>query len=316
MAFPAVETKMEEPDPKVSVLGKRKHDTDTNDENEVNEADDGVYDPEDDSHDTLLQLMDLDNGNDGDEDELDDDRADENAADDDEDGARHIHMESSEAFPGCAIYDKDIPAIKKTMMSIPKKAEEVLTGQDCNGKHSKIHMSAATALLDIPTAKRPKIALIGNAAVALNAVVDMLNLAKSSCTSVPTAFSNAPPNRNKQFGAVVLYHKSAEVQGLLAAFVTDFETDEFEQDPDWDAETRQMFHRRAVNALKKLHVLFRDQEEFATVDSTREYLRSNYEDKSTNARYKMVASCEEKLKDKIIVDGSCAECCQALSRVQ
>ncbi|KAK4896000.1 hypothetical protein LTR49_028195 [Elasticomyces elasticus] len=175
-------------------------------------------------------------------------------------------------------------AIKKTMMSIPKKAVEVLTGQDCNGKHSKIHMSAATALLDIPTAKRPKIALIGNAGVgkssALNAVVDMLNLAKSlsggqSCTSVPTAFSNALSNQNKQFGAVVLYHKSAEVQGLLAGFVTDFETDEFEQDPDWDAETRQMFHRRAVNALKKLHVLFRDQEEFATVDSTREYLRSN-----------------------------------------
>ncbi|KAK4896001.1 hypothetical protein LTR49_028196 [Elasticomyces elasticus] len=30
----------------------------------------------------------------------------------------------------------------------------------------------------------------------------------------------------------------------------------------------------------------------------------------------MVASCEEKLKDKSIVDGSCAECCQASSRVK
>ncbi|KAK5700424.1 hypothetical protein LTR17_022926 [Elasticomyces elasticus] len=326
MASPAVETKMEEPNPNLSVLGKRKRDTDTetDDVNETNEANGKIYDPDDEDEDSMPQFRDLDDGEDDDEDnELNDDDADDDTPEDDDDEQQHIHVESSEAFPGCAIYDKDIPAIKKAMTGIPKKAVEVLTGQDCSGKHAKTHMRAAQALLEIPTTKRPKIALIGNAGVGksslLCAVTDMLNLAKSlsggqSCTCVPTQYSSPFAHQTKQYAALIIYYNAADTQELLAGFLRDVETDEFEQDPAWDAETRQLFHRRAVSALKSLQVLFRDQEEFATLDSTREYLRSNYEDKSINALYKMVQSCEEKLKDKSIIDGSHAECCEASTR--
>ncbi|KAK3612909.1 hypothetical protein LTR56_028176, partial [Elasticomyces elasticus] len=186
MASPAVETKMEEPDPNLIVLGKRKRDTDTetDDVNETNEANGKIYDPDDENEDSMPQFRDLDDGEDDDEDnELNDDDADDDTPEDDDDEQQHIHVESSEAFPGCAIYDKDIPAIKKAMTGIPKKAVEVLTGQDCSGKHAKTHMRAAQTLLEILTTKRPKIALIGNAGVGksslLCAVTDMLNLAKS-----------------------------------------------------------------------------------------------------------------------------------------
>ncbi|KAK3613956.1 hypothetical protein LTR56_027572 [Elasticomyces elasticus] len=169
----------------------------------------------------------------------------------------------------------------------------------CIAHHAKTHMRAAQALLEIPTTKRPKIALIGNAGVGksslLCAVTDMLNLAKSCA-------------------ALIIYYNAADTRELLAGFLRDVETDEFEQDPVWDAETRQLFHRRAVSALKSFQVLFRDQEEFATLDSTREYVRRNYEDGSIIALNKMVQSCEEKLKDKSIVDGSHAECCEASTR--
>ncbi|KAK4899600.1 hypothetical protein LTR49_027607 [Elasticomyces elasticus] len=157
MASPAVETKMEEPNPNLSVLGKRKRDTDTDNEyeaNDTNEADDGLYDPDAEDEDSMPQLMDLDNGDDDDGNELDDDDVGDDAANDDDDEEQHIHMESSEAFPGCAIYDKDIPALKKAMMSIPKKVVEILGPHDCDGKHAKMHMRAAKALLEIPTTKR------------------------------------------------------------------------------------------------------------------------------------------------------------------
>ncbi|KAK3613193.1 hypothetical protein LTR56_028023 [Elasticomyces elasticus] len=327
MASPAVETKMEEPNPNLSVLGKRKRDTDTNTDHETerDEANDRIYDPDADDEDSMPQLMDLYDGDDDDGDELDDDDVGDDAANDDDDEEQHIHMESSEAFPGCAIYDKDIPALKKAIMSIPKKVVEILGPHDCDGKHAKMHMRAAKALLEIPTTKRPRIALIGNAGAgkssSFNACVDMLNLAKSlsggqSCTAVPTQYGSPLTGQTKLYGAVVVYYKSVEIQGLLANLLTDFTTDEFEQDLAWDAETRQIFHRRAVSALKSLQVLFRDQDEFATIESTREYLRNNYEDKSVNALCKMIQSCEDKLKDKSIVDGAYAECCEASSRAK
>ncbi|KAK3112459.1 hypothetical protein LTR53_011253 [Teratosphaeriaceae sp. CCFEE 6253] len=308
-------------DDNLSKKRKREHDE------ESSEDEDGLFVPAEDSMAVVLYGSNLDQDDDSAAAESQGDFSDDNDTDDeagdDVDEGQHIHMESSESFPECAIYDDDIPALKELMTSVPKKIVDILLPHDCDGKHVKTHLGSANSLMQVVPPKRLKVALIGNAGVGksstFNAVVDILNMAKSlsggqSCTCVPTQFSCPFVGQKKPYAAIVKYYSLNGVRGLLAEYITDFNTDEFEQDPHWDQETRQLFHKRAVNALNTLQVLFRDREEFSTREAAREYLRLNYEDKSVNALQVMVNASVKKLRGKDSAHGPATEYREAPTR--
>lgn len=69
----------------------------------------------------------------------------------------------AEQFPDCAAYDPKMAAIKEDLVSVPKKVIELLDRHDCDSKDFRTTLKSAKALLKIPSPKKPRIALLGDA---------------------------------------------------------------------------------------------------------------------------------------------------------
>ncbi|TKA66048.1 hypothetical protein B0A55_09639 [Friedmanniomyces simplex] len=311
-----------------AILGKRKreYDADSDDDN----AEDTLFIPDENDmslvvygtkfaeHDDILHA---DSEDEDEEDVINDEESADEALDDDEDD-EEMHMESSEPFPDCAIYDEAIPAITARLTDIPKKVVAVLQPHSHGGKHVTTHLNAANALIKVPATKRLRVALIGNAGVGksstLNAITDIANLAKSlasgmSCTNLPTEYRNPFTGQIKPYAAIIRYYDSNGIRRLLVEYTKDFYLYEFELDEDWDEETCQMFHKRSKTALNTLQMLFRDLKEFSTREAARQYLRKSYKDPSRKTLEFMHEACRKMLRSKMIIDGAYSESYQAPS---
>jgi len=143
-------------------------------------------------------ILDADGEDEGEADMVDDEESADGALDEDDDD-QDVYTELTESYPGCAIYDRAIPAVKAQLTDISKTVVALLQAHGDGGKHVESHLSAAKALEEVPSTKRLRVALIGNAGVGmcfhilrlgqdsqqlgksstLNAITDIANLAKS-----------------------------------------------------------------------------------------------------------------------------------------
>ncbi|KAK5718255.1 hypothetical protein LTR17_015705 [Elasticomyces elasticus] len=329
MASPPDDANMADPQQPDTVLGKRKRDDD-----DIDGDDDSLFIPEEnemslvvygtnlDQDDDVLHMQDEDDDDDDLDGEDSENDEDDEALDDDDDD-QEMHMEATEPFPACAIYDNDMPAVVAKLTGIANKAVSVLLPHDCGGKHVTAHLAAANSLMRIPDTKRLRVALIGNAGVgkssSLNGIVDIANLAKllaggKSCTNLPTEYRNPFTGQVKPYAAIIRYHDSNGIRRLLREYLKDFYTIEFEFDEEWDQETCQMFTKRAKTALDTLQMLFRDLEEFSTRQTAKEYLRGTYQDRSRKSLDFMHEACMKMLRGKTIIDGAYSKSYQAGSR--
>ncbi|KAK4963177.1 hypothetical protein LTR10_000805 [Elasticomyces elasticus] len=307
-----------------TVLGKRKRDGDDGDDTE-----DTLFIRDESSMSLVVYGsnpgQDPDDSSDDDEEGHDDEEEDEDESLDGDDDDEQKHMESSEPLPNCAIYDADISDIKAKLISIPKSVMKALLPYECPGKHVQTHMGAANALLKIPDTKRLRVALIGAAGVGksstLNAITDIPDLANSlaggeSCTNVMTFYSGPFGGQSKNYGAIIEYYSMPDIRDLLLEYVDHFILVAFHSDDQWDQETRQMFHKRAVTAINTLHLLFCDLEDFSTRQAAKAFLAKDYQEESNKAIEIMLQSCQQKLKSKTIHEGAYSECCQESSRAK
>ncbi|KAK5107579.1 hypothetical protein LTR62_001022 [Meristemomyces frigidus] len=240
--------------------------------------------------------------------------SDDPGADDDIDiaaGEDIAYDENSEPYPRCAIYDKEIPAVKSMLTSISKKVQDILRPHDCKAKSFQTYLTTANGLAEIPTTKVLRIALIGNAGVGksstLNALVDIPDLAKSlaggqSCTCVPTEYSGPFAGQSKTYVAIIRYFNMSNIRKVLTELLQNYRIYYFEADPDWDEDTRQGNHRRALAATVTLSILFRDWAEFSSQEDSRAYLDKCCRDQSIKVIDRMMYSCQVRVKAKVFVN--------------
>ncbi|KAK0874126.1 hypothetical protein LTR87_011679 [Friedmanniomyces endolithicus] len=311
------------------LLGKRKRESDEDSDNK-NNAENTLFIPDENDMSLLVYgnkvagNNDPHHGNDEDEEEDevdDDDESADDALDDDQDD-QDVHMESAEPFPGHAIYDKAIPAIKAKLTDIAKEVVAVLQPHTNGGNYVTTHLDAASVLMTVPSTKRLRVAFIGNAGVGksstLNAITDIANLAKSlasgmSCTNLPTEYRNPFPGQIKPYAAIIRYHSCDGIRRLLIEYTKDYYLYEFEADEDWDRETRQDVQKRSKTAFNTLQMLFRDLPEFRNRQAAKQYLDDHYQDPSGDALKCMYAACIKMLRAKAIEDGAYSESYQAAS---
>ncbi|KAK5727635.1 hypothetical protein LTR17_012595 [Elasticomyces elasticus] len=297
--------------------------TDSNDDEADADADESLFVPEEKKM-SLLPYRDAMNRYDDDsEDEYEEDEINSCASDDeglDAADPKQKYAESDEAYPECAIYDSDIAAITEMLTDIPAKVKEVLDSQDCDAKHVKSHLNAASALASIPITKRLKVALIGNSGVGkssfLNNLCDIPELAKAvgggeSVTCVPTLYVAPFEGQSKRFAAIIHYYDMKDIRKLLAEAIDHYSLWEFEADDSWDPDDQPMYEKRAATAMTTFLMLFDQLDMFRTEDAAKEYLRSNHKASSSGALDIMVEACQAKLKAKTIHDGAYHEVYQA-----
>ncbi|KAK1813169.1 hypothetical protein LTR12_012423 [Friedmanniomyces endolithicus] len=292
----------------LSLLGKRKRESDE-DSNNKSDAENTLFIP--DENDTSLLMYETKvarnddplHGNDEDEEEDevdDDDESADDALDDDQDD-QDMHMESNEPYPGHAIYDEAMPAIKAKLTDIAKEVVVVLQPHTNGGNYVTTHLDAASVLMTVPSAKRLRVAFIGNAGVGksstLNAITDIANLAKSI----------------KPYAAIIRYHNCDGIRRLLTENAKDYYLYEFETDEDWDRDTRLIVQKRSKTAFNTLQMLFRDLPEFRNRQAAKQYLDDHYQDPSGDALKFMYAACMKMLRAKVIEDGAYSESYQAAS---
>jgi len=152
-----------------SVLGKRKR-IDDDDGIDEDDPEDSLFIPDENSTSLVLYGSNLQYSDESMEDDDDEGAKDDSNSDtedeflgDNNGVEQQVHVEASEPFPKCAIYDEEISALKAMLTSIPKMVIEALAPHKCEGKHYQTHMDAAKALVEIPTTKRLRVALLGGA---------------------------------------------------------------------------------------------------------------------------------------------------------
>ncbi|KAK1088438.1 hypothetical protein LTR33_000552 [Friedmanniomyces endolithicus] len=299
MATPPLDdVEMDDTSPPPSILGKRKREYDEDSDGDNDE--DTLFIPDEKDMSLVVygtksarddDILDADGEDEGEADMVDDEESADGALDEDDDD-QDVYTELTESYPGCAIYDRAIPAVKAQLTDISKTVVALLQAHGDGGKHVESHLSAAKALEEVPSTKRLRVALIGNAGVGksstLNAITDIANLAKSlasgmSCTNLPTEYRNPFTDQAKPYAAIIRYHDSNGIRRLLADYTKDYYLFEFEFDEGWDEETCQMFNKRSKTAFNTLHMLFRDIEEFSTREAAEEYLQKHHMDRSGQA---------------------------------
>ncbi|KAK0253025.1 hypothetical protein LTS09_011935 [Friedmanniomyces endolithicus] len=318
--------------PPPSILGKRKreYDEDSDEDNDEDNNEGTLFIPDESDMSLVVygtksarddDILHADSEDEGEAEIVDDEESVDGALDDDDDD-QDVYTESTESYPGYAIYDQAIPAVKDQLTNISQTVLALLQAHGDGGKHVETHLNAAKALEEVPSTKRLRVALIGNAGVGksstLNAITDIANLAKSlasgmSCTNLPTEYRNPFTDQSKPYAAIIRYHDSKGIKRLLADYAKDYYLFEFEFDEDWDEETCQMFNKRSKTAFNTLHMLFRDLEEFSTREAAEEYLQKHHMDTSGQALKFMHQACLEMLQNKRVIDGEPSESYQAAS---
>lgn len=335
---------MSDTPPSQEPLGKRKRDkspaaTDAGNESEAEDGEETLFIPD---VETMVPegvvMIDGDSDDDSEFDKTGPD-ADEDENDEDMNEIQTTHVvynPTTETYPTCPVYHKDMPKLSSDLTEIPKKIVGILQQYACESGPVKFHQKAAEILFEIPTPKKLRVALLGDAGAGkssvLNSLSDIPDLAKSvchfrartssmsntsklsggqSCTCVPTEYSDAFPRQNKDFAAKIIYFSIKKIRSMLRELFDDYIVYAFERDEDWDEETHTAFQRKQQHAFRTFEVLFCDLDEFKDHQAARDTLKRAYEDGNDPLINTMMESCEKHLKTKLDLESGYSEYCEA-----
>lgn len=118
-----------------------------------------------------------------------------------------------------------------------------------------------------------------------------------SCTCVPTEYHDTFPRQKLDFAASIKYMKPDQIRKMLKETLGDYNTFAFEEDEEWDEDTRTTAKKAHENAFGVLRSLFNDLPDFKTKPAAKALLRNTYEEQGTGALLDtLVRDCETKLK--------------------
>jgi hypothetical protein len=113
---------------------------------------------------------------------------------------------------------------------------------------------------------------------------------------VPTEYHDAFPNQKEDFAASVHYIKPNQIRKMLSETLKDYNTYAFEQDEEWDEDTRTTAKKANENAFKVLLTLFNNLPDFKTKAGAKAHLKSSYDKCNGPLLDGLVQDCEHKLK--------------------
>lgn len=117
-----------------------------------------------------------------------------------------------------------------------------------------------------------------------------------SCTCVPTEYHDTFPRQKLDYAASIKYMTPDQIRKMLKETLGDYNTFAFEEDEEWDEDTRTTAKKAHENAFGVLRTLFNDLSDFKTKPAAKALLRNAYEEKGTGALLDiLVRDCESKL---------------------
>ncbi|KAK4504670.1 hypothetical protein PRZ48_002631 [Zasmidium cellare] len=211
-------------------------------------------------------------------------------SDDDEDVG---YSELSEPLPHFAAYDPKVAGIKQRLFSIAKHADEILCGNSCSTEEVAKLRRKTTQVLKAPEGEREMIGLVGNAGQGkssfVNTISDRPRLAKAldigkSVTYVVMVYQKASDDQRLPFSARVEYFDLATIGKLLEEAIADWQAFYFDEQDGWSNDERKYRKDRARTTLSIFQALFRQMDEFSTLEKAKENLHKICRTNSTPGR--------------------------------
>ena len=114
---------------------------------------------------------------------------------------------------------------------------------------------------------------------------------------MPTEYHDTFPRQQLDFAASIKYMTPDQIRKMLKETLGDYNTFAFEEDEEWDEDTRTTAKKAHENAFGVLRSLFNNLPDFKTKLAAKALLRNTYENQGTGALLDiLVRDCEEKLK--------------------
>lgn len=122
---------------------------------------------------------------------------------------------------------------------------------------------------------------------------------------MPTEYHDIFPRQKLDFAASIKYMTPDQIRKMLKETLGAYNTFAFEEDEEWDEDTRTTAKKAHENAFGVLRTLFNNLDDFKTKPAAKALLRSSYEEGTGEALLDtLVRDCETKLKYTINLDYS------------
>jgi hypothetical protein len=113
---------------------------------------------------------------------------------------------------------------------------------------------------------------------------------------VPTEYHDVFPKQTHDFAASIQYIKPDQIRKMLNETLKDYNTYAFEQDEEWDEDTRKTAKKANENAFKVLLTLFNNLPDFKSKTDAKTVLRVSHDSGTDPLLDKLVQDCESKLQ--------------------
>ncbi|KAL9105754.1 MAG: hypothetical protein Q9187_008660, partial [Circinaria calcarea] len=209
-----------------------------------------------------------------------------------------------------------------TCTKIADRAIQLLKSSDYRDSETVRLIEQISARRDIKYSPAKKIGMIGNSGVGksslINALLDTSDLALegssgSACTCVITEFMQAYPNQLAPFTAEIVFFDREAREVIIKEHLRDYYRYTSPVEEDTDPEILYQNELRATTALEVFQVMFADHDEFATDDTTKEFLNSADSEDDVAISAKLILWTEELLThlkvvhNRVMRDGSSIE---------
>jgi hypothetical protein len=113
---------------------------------------------------------------------------------------------------------------------------------------------------------------------------------------VPTEYHDVFPKQAHDYAASIQYIKPDQIRKMLNETLKDHNTFAFEQDEEWDEDTRTTAKKANENAFKVFLTLFNNLPDFKSKADAKARLKASYNAGKDPLLDELVRDCESKLK--------------------
>jgi hypothetical protein len=113
---------------------------------------------------------------------------------------------------------------------------------------------------------------------------------------VPTEYHDVFPKQAHDYAASIQYIKPDQIRKMLNETLKDYNTFAFEQDEEWDEDTRTTAKKANENAFKVFLTLFNNLPDFKSKADAKARLKASYNAGKDPLLDELVRDCESKLK--------------------